>query len=396
MLPVKFVFAVLLLPLLLALPAAHASDWEEDKPKQGGKPARPEAQDTTIMDDDAAGHMHRGANGAALLQGNATAVRTAAQSVEPTSSEVSAERAQRVAAVQRIDAEAFRFLQMAPTNIVTPPAVFRAFLEQTHPEFDLNGAANNADSILVIRGQWDDSTKPLHSFGLKFDSIKPKDLPEHSLSKYKVVIVDCAGEMPKEAIKKISDFVDYGGYLLSTDWSLQNTLELAFPNILQWNRDNCDGQITDAFILDTDSPLLAGLNGRRFTWKLDKLSQCVRILNPARVHMIARSSRLSLQDPQLGVLPDPLLAGGLALEFSFGRGKVLHLVGHFDNCSTSFRVQNLPDPAPGAGISLRQVIAANFIIEALKQTRDAAPPGADTPPPKPGVDTPPARPGSDH
>ncbi len=375
MLPVKLALAVLFLALSLAVPSAQASDWEEDKPKQQAKQLRAEPADTSIIDDDAVGHVHRGPNGAALLQGNATAVRTAPQPQEMTSSEVSAERAQRVAAVQRIDAEAFRFLQMAPTNVVTPPAVFRGFLEQAHPEFDLNGPANNSDSILVIRGQWDDSTKPLHSFGLKFDSIKPKDLPEHSLTKYKVVIVDCAGEMPKEVIKKITDFVGYGGYLLSTDWSLQNTLELAFPGFLQWNRDNCDGQITDAFILDTDSPLLSGLNG---------LSQCVRILNPARVHMIARSSRLSLQDPQLGVLPDPLLAGGLALEFNFGRGKVLHLVGHFDNCSTSFRVQNLPDPAPGAGISLRQVIAANFIIEALKQTKDAAAPGAEAVPAKTG------------
>jgi len=123
---------------------------------------------------------------------------------------------------------------------------------------------------------------------------------------------------------------------------------------------------------------MIGLSGRRFTWKLDQMSECVRIINPERVHLIARSSRLAMQDPQLRVLSDPILAGGLALEFSFGRGKVLHLVGHFDNCSNSSHPLLLPDPAPVAGISLRQALATNFVLEALSNKAGKNAPESDS------------------
>ena len=92
-----------------------------------------------------------------------------------------------------------------------------------------------------------------------------------------------------------------------------------------------------------------------------------------KVSILARSSLLAARDPQLRVI-DPLQAGALAVEFSFGRGKVLHLVGHFDNCANSFKPNLLPDPAPDIGISLRQAITANFLAEALGSKSEAAEP----------------------
>lgn len=305
-----------------------------------------------------------------MLQGSATAVRNSSSYGPPT---ITGQNAARLVEIQRVDQDANRFLQQAQVNVVTPPAVFRAFLEKNHPEFPLAAEANNRDNILVVRGQWDDSTKPLESFHLHFDTVKTKDLKDVSFDKCKVLIVDCAGEVPKGTLQKIRDFVGWGGYLITTDWSLHNLLELAFPGFVQWNGDNTDGVITDAFLVDANSTLVQGASGRRFPWKLDKMSECVRILNPGRVHIIARSSRLAQQDPQFRVLQDPILAGVLAFEFTFGRGKILHLVGHFDNCSQSFKPFMLPDPAPGAGISLRQVLAANFIMEALNNKKTMPP-----------------------
>ena len=368
---VKLFFAVLLC-FGLASTRSVASDWEEESPKAPAPAMHqaPATKDTVVLDDGATPGKQTPATG--RLQGSATAVRT--RPVVPSASLLQAQYAERIMAVQRLDAEATRFLQTAAVNAITPPSVFRAFMQKNHPEFPLDGNDNSGEFLLVVRGQWDDSTKPLHSLGLKFQSVKTRELSASSLTKYRAVIIDCAGELPKPAFQKIRDFVSAGGYLLTTDWALQNVLEPAFPGIVQWNRDNSDGVITDAFIVDNESSLLTGLSGRRFTWKLDRMSQCVRIVDPSRVHLIARSSRLSLQDPQLRVLGDPLMAGALALEFSFGRGKVLHLVGHFDNCANSFRALLLPDPAPGAGISLRQALAANFIVEALNKKSGSMPP----------------------
>jgi len=72
---------------------------------------------------------------------------------------------------------------------------------------------------------------------------------------------------------------------------------------------------------------------------------------------LARSRQLMRQDPsQKGIL---------ALAFSFGKGKVLHLVGHFDNNSKSAFTNMLQDPSPNIVISLRQAIATNFIASAF-------------------------------
>jgi hypothetical protein len=360
---VKRTFA-LILTLCLSMAGALASDWEEDN---APKKSAPVVKDTVILDEPVSTPAPV-KGGTAMLHGSATAVRTHT----PNPYTMAQQAAVRAAEIDRIDAGANSFLMQAKVNEVVQPSVFRAFIENNHPEFSLKSPANSAENLLLIRGQWDDSSKPLHSLGLMCNAVKTKELDDISFDKYKAIIVDCAGELPNGAIQKIRDFVGRGGYLLTTDWALQNVIERSFPGFVQWNRDNTDGVVTDAYIVDRDSPLLTGVEGRRFTWKLDKMSQCVRILQPNRVHLIARSSRLAHTDPQLRVLPDPILAGALAFEINFGRGKILHLVGHFDNCSNSFRLQLLPDPTPGAGISLRQVLATNFLIEALSPKKPSA------------------------
>lgn len=364
-----------LLPVLiflgLSVAAAVASDWEEDShptPQIGHGGIIKPGTDSIILDDNNV-PSSKGTKGT-VLQGSATAIQT--RPVMPSSSAQAAQVAARWREMLRIDADAGRFLQQAPINAVVQPSTFRAFIEKNHAEYSLAAENNIEDKIVLVRGQWDDSTKPLHSFGLRFDPIKTKELPDFTFDKCKVLIIDCAGEIPNSSVQKIRDFVMRGGYLLSTDWSLQNVLERSFPEYIRWNRDNTDGVITDAYITDPDPSLMKGLDGQRYTWKLDRMSQCVRVLNPGKVHVIARSSKLAQTDPQLRVLPDPMLAGGVALEFGFGRGKVLHLVGHFDNCSNSFRPLLLPDPAPGVGISLRQALAANFIMEALTKSSEAS------------------------
>lgn len=352
--------ALILSAALSASALVFASDWEEDAAPRTTQPGQGHG-DTIILDAPSENTNKTHTTGG-MLHGSATAVRTHRP---PSYSALAAQNAARYAELQRLDLEANRFLQSATLNQVTPASVFRSFVEKNHPGFLLS-AENDPEKLVLIKGQWDESSKPLRSLGLKFKSTKAKELDRISLDQCKVLVIDCAGEVPRGALQKIRNFVAQGGYLLSTDWTLQNVLERAFPEFIHWNRDNTEGVITDAFIVDQQSELLSGLEGRFFTWKLDRMSQCVRIVNPNKVRLLARSSKLARLDPQLRVLPDPLLAGGLALEFTLGRGKVLHLVGHFDNCSNSFRPLVLPDPAQGAGISLRQALAANFIVQGLK------------------------------
>ena len=375
--------------MAVATNSCRASDWEEDRPTPRSIQER--SQDTVILDEPSApvlvkptqshGQVQEKSDSNAsdnrqtpLLQGSATAIRTRAQNGPASSSALAAQNAALLMEVARIDQDANRFLQQAEVNVVVQPSTFRAFLEKTHPGFGLAAGKDGSEQIVVVRGQWDDSSKPLHSLGLRFRPIKTKELADFSFEKCRVLIIDCAGNVPKDALQKIRDFVLHGGYLVSTDWTLQNVLEKSFPNYVQWNRDNTDGSITDAYVLDAANPLLQGIPGKRHTWKLDRMSQCISVVNPAKVKVLVRSSKMARVDPQLRVLGNPLLAGALATEFSFGRGKVLHLVGHFDNCANSFKPNLLPDPAPEIGLSLRQAITANFIVEGIKAHETAISP----------------------
>ncbi len=87
----------------------------------------------------------------------------------------------------------------------------------------------------------------------------------------------------------------------------------------------------------------------------------MRVLKPDVVKVLAVSRDL--------VSLDPDKQGILAVAFSFGKGKVLHMVGHFDNNSLPIFPNRLPDPAPVIGIGLRQALAANFVVAGLERGR---------------------------
>lgn len=338
------------------------SDWEEDErpnvivnPNQFSDAPPPTAPPIV--------KPNTLSNGKPVLQGNATTFGApmAPRMLVPG----------RVSGNARLDQEANQVLMNAQTNVAVPPQQFRAWLEKTHPDFALNAQASPGD-VLEIKGQWDDASKTLKALGIRHESFKSKVLSSANLAPVKVMIVNCEGRIPREAVQVIRDWVARGGYLVSTDWTLHNLVEKAFPGYIMWNGGETDGSIVDARVMEEDPVLLKGLDNIRVsTWKLDRESQMVRVLKPQAVRVLARSVHLARRDhnsrfPVNGVV-DPNLTGILACEFQFGRGRVLHLVGHYDNNAATFRPNVLPDPAPGIGISLRQAMTTNFIMDALKQ-----------------------------
>ncbi len=265
----------------------------------------------------------------------------------------------------------YGLIQQEPTAIHYPPAketvveakTFRAWIEKNHPELQGSLQAQR-EQIIEVKGKWDDSGHVLKAFGLGCSKVPPEQLNKYDLSKSKILIVDCAGNVPQEGLLAINKFVRGGGYLLTTDWALEGCLQKAVPGFIEWNGDNTsETRVVDAYI-KTEDPVLTQGTVPRAHWKLDKKCQLMRIIKPDRVEVLAASVQLKSDDSQ-GL-------GNLAATFRFGKGRVLHLVGHFDYNSGRAFNNLLPDPAPKIGISLRQAIAANFIAEALGQS--ASPP----------------------
>ncbi|MCA9804452.1 MAG: hypothetical protein KC777_20925 [Cyanobacteria bacterium HKST-UBA02] len=235
------------------------------------------------------------------------------------------------------------------------PTTFKSWLEKTHP--GLKGNISKED-IIEVKGKWDDSGHVMRSFGLPFTQVSARSFSETNLDQAKVIVINCAGDIPSEAILSIRRFVGMGGFLITTDWALAGVLQKAFPGFVEWNGGYTEGRVVDAVVVDPDPELFKNVPQAAY-WKLDKKSQTVKVVRPGPVRVLARSRLLMRMDPsELGIL---------AFTLDYGRGRILHLVGHFDNNSDLAFNNALPDPAPGIGISFRQALAANFLVRAIKE-----------------------------
>lgn len=234
---------------------------------------------------------------------------------------------------------------------------YRAWIEQSHPKLKAIIAKSAQPQVLVVKGHWDNSGKILKKFDIPFEKIGMEQVAGYDMSSVKVVIVDCQGKMDLAGKQKLRDFVMRGGSLMSTDWALDNCIQGAFPNFIAWNKGINKQATYDAQIVTPD-PVLFNKTVSHAPWKLDLESHLVGIKNPQAVKILAASDELKAHDP------DRL--GALAVYFRFGRGSVLHMVGHFENNSPIPLPDMLPDPAPIIGISLRQALAANFVASAIE------------------------------
>lgn len=241
-----------------------------------------------------------------------------------------------------------------------PASAYSDWLRKAHPEFVLNVSQLPSQAVLVIKGQWDDSGRTLTKLGIPHEKIGTGEVDDFNFQSTRVVIIDCPGDMNRKACQKLRDFVARGGYVLSTDWTLKFFVNTTFNDYLKWNKEINRKEVYDATVVGAD-PVLFGHTVTNAHWKLDRDSELLHISNPGAVRVLVTSRELKDEDP------DRL--GALAVIFPFGRGYVLHMVGHFDNNGGLFFKDKLPDPAPVIEISLRQALATNFIVAGLKGER---------------------------
>lgn len=263
--------------------------------------------------------------------------------------------------------DAFEAAGMARTEVMLKkpkPArvekdIYRAWVSKAHPQFSLKAESTDPAAVVEVKGQWDKADRTLKNLGIQHTTIGAGQLNPVALSRAKVLVINCAGKLDRSSLQAIRDFVARGGYLLTTDWALDNMLKQTFPGFVDWNKGKSKGNVVDAHVVLPEREFFQGTVSNA-SWKLDEESQTVRVLRPDVVKVLAVSRDLSTLDPDR--------QGILAVTFSFGRGKILHLVGHFDNNSLPFLPLHLPDPAPVIGIGLRQAMAANFVISGIERS----------------------------
>ncbi len=255
------------------------------------------------------------------------------------------------------------FQDSYPTKSRASSKVFEDWLKIAHPKFFTIHSDIGEHRILNIKGAWDDSEHILRSLKIPSTTIKKSDLYNMDISKYSVLIINCAGNLSRDLLPMIQRYVYNGGYLLTTDWCLQNVIERCFPQYAQWNGDLSSSGLVNARLTDASISLMVNTVPNAY-WYLDDKSQIIGYLNYNKVKVLVQSSDLAKFDTNhMGVL---------AFTFDYGAGKVLHLVGHFDNNTNLTFRDELPDPAPRINIGLRQAIAINFIVDGLRKNGDWA------------------------
>ena len=243
-----------------------------------------------------------------------------------------------------------------PSSSQTVPAsVFRRWLETTHPQFALNSSKISSGDVIDVTGHWDDAGKTLAKLGIPCTRISTGDLRNYPLDHAKVLIINCAGFVNRDCLQRIRDFVVAGGYLLTTDWALDNVVQRAFPGYIAYNHKR-NGKLEYVAEVSDPDPILFQNTVSSAHWKCETGCHLVAVQKQDAVRTIVRSRALAGEDGE----------GVLAATFPFGHGQVLHLVGHFDNNQGMFRMgDTLPDPAPVIGIALRQAIASNFVVAGI-------------------------------
>lgn len=231
--------------------------------------------------------------------------------------------------------------------------VFRRWINVNYP--DLPVAAIKPSDVVVIKGRYDHAEHVLDACKIPYVTGDNSNLANR-LNRARLLIINCPGELSDSSVEVVRKFVEAGGCLLTTDWSLSGCLQKICPGYVYWDGAYSTSEIIDGVVVIPDSPLVKGASPTG-PWKLDDKSQLVKPGARRSLQVLARSRALSNQDT-VGL-------GVLALTFDFGKGHVLHTIGHVDNNTDLSSQSILPDPAPQSTISLRQVISLNFIMSAL-------------------------------
>jgi hypothetical protein len=185
--------------------------------------------------------------------------------------------------------------------------------------------------VLVVGGCYDRVEDVLSLLEIKHEIVSPAELDAIELRNQQLVIVNCPGKLSREGVLKVRDYVEQGGFLLTTDWALKNVVEPAFPGYLQYNGRPTGDEVVGIRLEDDWQGLLAGVlhAGADPQWWLEGQSYPIRVLGRRRVKILLASRELGERYGEPAI----------AVAFKYGKGEVLHMISHLYLQRTELRSQ---------------------------------------------------------
>nr|MDO8081166.1 hypothetical protein [Candidatus Freyarchaeota archaeon] len=175
--------------------------------------------------------------------------------------------------------------------------------------------------IIVVRGQYDHIENVFEALGVPHTVIGPEQVGDIPLSSKQLLLIDCPGYLDNKGIEKVQGFVRDGGFLFTTDWSLLNVLQKAFPGFVEYNNKPTGDDVVKIEVLDSENPLVKGVVEDKDTpvWWLEGSSYPIRILDKEKVRVLIKSDELK---KKYGESP-------IAITFTVGGGRVIHMISHY-------------------------------------------------------------------
>jgi len=209
--------------------------------------------------------------------------------------------------------------------------ILRDRLEAKVPEaLEALAALKKAD-VLVTRGQYDHIERVFDVAGTPYTLIQPQALNRVELRPDQIIFVNCPGQIEAAGLRRLTSFVDAGGFLFTTDWAVKNVLEPAFPGVVEFNQRPTRDEVVRVEILDREDPFLAAILGPDDDpqWWLEGASYPIRILQPERVRVLLTSKDIARRYGEAPVF----------LTFEHGQGRIYHMISHFYLQRTETRTQ---------------------------------------------------------
>jgi len=176
-------------------------------------------------------------------------------------------------------------------------------------------------SIIIVAGAYDKIELVLDLIKVPFILIQPHEVSQIELNPEQILIINCPGNVNDDALPKIKEFVNKGGFLFTTDWTLQNILEKIFPKYLKYNQRPTADDCVRVEVLDKTNKFLEGLfkDEADPIWWLEGSSYPIQILDKTRVKLLIVSKEMQEKYGE-----DPIV-----ITFEYGDGTILHMTSHY-------------------------------------------------------------------
>jgi hypothetical protein len=216
-------------------------------------------------------------------------------------------------------------------------AVTRDRLAAEDPDADAALRAVRASDIVVVPGCYDHVEQVLEALALPHTRLPADALARADLRPEQLLIVNCPGNVPPQAIRTIRRFVERGGSLFSTDWALKHVVEPAFPGVLAYNDRPTADDVVRVEVRDKDNQFLRGVMdaGDDPQWWLEASSYPIRVLDPDRAEVLVTSREMAERYGEAAI----------AVLVRWGDGDVFHMVSHYYLQRTELRSARQSAPA---------------------------------------------------